>query len=531
MNNHLVWNRIALEVYKKYCVGTGKSSIYRTDERLRRQRDLLWLAGINRLPRAVFSGLIIKEMAILLDADRRFFTNILENQKLLSRAKCIWIKLEHWPGIQADEVVDMLIECLPSQLSWTESIIVEADFAADQFTPVGRSISSQLDIPLLSAIHVICPASSHVAYTIAQTIAQLANKPSCDLLFAPNAIHDTHADTFVAPMWIGRQLERNDNLPISSLMFTDMELVPNAAALVRKCHNSLVELKFLHCKFEQLETLLYLDNKPVQYPWLRFIHGALSQTQQQDIRVPPNAFPRLEYVHEMVIHRWQYQAGVVSHLLINTLMGIRLPQLRMLRLRTSRNMTLPLHNLPALRYVRYYTLPELPESLDGRIVVEQFQRLLQVPTLHHLRFYDQLPTVSVLNDLQVGCTELTYLDIGMIVLSFRNIVHMLDCLYRLHTFMFALRNTWTSSQSQQLYTDMLSRSVERLKIYAVGTVPKATVLSPIEEIVSRLPRLAEVAVQEGKHALQAFMNRLKDEQKYSWSSAVADRICIHDTFK
>ncbi|KAJ1739368.1 hypothetical protein LPJ68_004745 [Coemansia sp. RSA 1086] len=512
MTNYLIWQRIALEVYKKYCVGTGKSSIYRTDERLRRQRDLLRISGINRLSRAVFSRFIIKEMAILLDANRSFFKNVIQNQELLSRARCIWIKIEHWPEIQADEAIDMLIECLPQQLSWTESIIVETDLAIDQFRPVGKPINYQLDIPLLNAIHVICPASSHLAYIVAQAIARFANKSSCDLLFAPNAIYATRADTFVSPVWVDRQLEQNVNLPISSLMFTDMELVPNAATLVRKCHNSLVELKFLHCGVEQLKALLYYDNKPVQYSWLRFLHGALNRVEHQDIKVPPNTFPRLEYVHEMVIHRWQYQAGVVSHLLINTLMTIKLPRLRMLRLRTSRNMTLALHNLPALRYVRYYTLSELPESLDGRIVVEQFQRLLQVPTLHHLRFYDQLPTVSVLNGLQVDCTELTYLDIGMIVLSFRNIVHMLDRLYRLHTFMFALRNTWTSPQSQQLHSDALSRSVEKLKIYIIGAMPKSNMLSPVEEIVSRLPLLAEMVVQEGKHALQTFLNRMKDEQ-------------------
>ncbi|KAJ1869784.1 hypothetical protein LPJ55_005131 [Coemansia sp. RSA 990] len=438
MTNYLIWQRIALEVYKKYCVGTGKSSIYRTDERLRRQRDLLRISGINRLSRAVFSRFIIKEMAILLDANRSFFKNVIQNQELLSRARCIWIKIEHWPEIQADEAIDMLIECLPQQLSWTESIIVETDLAIDQFRPVGKPINYQLDIPLLNAIHVICPASSHLAYIVAQAIARFANKSSCDLLFAPNAIYATRADTFVSPVWVDRQLEQNVNLPISSLMFTDMELVPNAATLVRKCHNSLVELKFLHCGVEQLKALLY---------------------------------------------------------------------------------------------VRYYTLSELPESLDGRIVVEQFQRLLQVPTLHHLRFYDQLPTVSVLNGLQVDCTELTYLDIGMIVLSFRNIVHMLDRLYRLHTFMFALRNTWTSPQSQQLHSDALSRSVEKLKIYIIGAMPKSNMLSPVEEIVSRLPLLAEMVVQEGKHALQTFLNRMKDEQKYPWSSAVADRVCINDTFK
>ncbi|KAJ2843897.1 hypothetical protein IWW36_005386, partial [Coemansia brasiliensis] len=192
-------------------------------------------------------------MAILLDIKRSFFKCIAQNHVLLSRAKCIWIKIEHWPGIQADEVIDMLIECLPQRLSWTESIIVEADFVIDQFRPIERSIDYQLDMPLLNAIHVICPASSQLSYAIAQAIAQLTNQPSCDLLFTPNTISVTNADTFVAPIWINRQLEQNANLPISSLMFTDMEHVPNSATLVRQCHSSLVELKFLRCELGQLE--------------------------------------------------------------------------------------------------------------------------------------------------------------------------------------------------------------------------------------------------------------------------------------
>ncbi|KAJ2321088.1 hypothetical protein IWW51_004495 [Coemansia sp. RSA 2702] len=157
-------------------------------------------------------------------------------------------------------------------------------------------------------------------------------------------------------------------------------------------------------------------------------------------------------------------------------------------------MSLKMENLPMLRYVYYYTVSELPELLDGYVVVQQLQRLLQMPTLRHLQLHDQLPTVNVLAKLQVNCLDLQCLDIGMIVLSFGNIA--------------------------------LSESVQLLRMYVVGRMRHSPVLLPTEEIVSRLPRLAKIQLQDGIAAMQDFVRRMKAEQRFAWSAAVADRVSI-----
>ncbi|KAJ2296564.1 hypothetical protein IWW55_005057 [Coemansia sp. RSA 2706] len=208
-------------------------------------------------------------------------------------------------------------------------------------------------------------------------------------------------------------------------------------------------------------------------------------------------------------------------------MEIRLPRLWMLRLRTSPHMSLKMENLPMLRYVYYYTVSELPELLDGYVVVQQLQRLLQMPTLRHLQLHDQLPTVNVLAKLQVNCLDLQCLDIGMIVLSFGNIVHLLQALGRLHTFVFAIRNIWTPAPGIDLVrVQALSESVQLLRMYVVGRMRHSPVLLPTEEIVSRLPRLAKIQLQDGIAAMQDFVRRMKAEQRFAWSAAVADRVSI-----
>ncbi|KAJ2341690.1 hypothetical protein GGF43_006113, partial [Coemansia sp. RSA 2618] len=175
--------------------------------------------------------------------------------------------------------------------------------------------------------------------------------------------------------------------------------------------------------------------------------------------------------------------------------------------------------------VYYYTQSEQAESLDGNVVVRQLQRLMQMPRLRYLRFHDQLPTANILNEMHVRCFNLEYLDIGMIVLSFRNAVHLLSELKHLHTLKCAIHNT--HARSARALSDLgdgaLSWSVQLLRIYVVGHAAQNSGLSPVEEIVSRLPLLTSIQVHDRVNAMYRFVAQMGNEQRFAWSKAVADR--------
>ncbi|KAJ2526554.1 hypothetical protein EV175_007637, partial [Coemansia sp. RSA 1933] len=146
----------------------------------------------------------------------------------------------------------------------------------------------------------------------------------------------------------------NTDMFVTSLVFNDMGLVPQAVELVSACRRQLVSLRFMCCELGRFSQLFRAPDGIVSlgYPYLEKLYGALSNTTNETIpeAVPPNVLPRLLYVHETAIYSWQYQGGVISHLLVNTLLKQRLPKLRAIRARISQDMVLVAENVPELEY-------------------------------------------------------------------------------------------------------------------------------------------------------------------------------------
>ncbi|KAJ2281550.1 hypothetical protein IW141_006585, partial [Coemansia sp. RSA 355] len=93
----------------------------------------------------------------------------------------------------------------------------------------------------------------------------------------------------------------------------------------------------------------------------------------------------------------------------------------------------------------------------------------------------------------------------------------------LHSLKCALSRVWTASGVSLELGDCLSRSVRLLRVYMVG---QAKGVTPVDEIIARLPKLTHVQVQEGAKSIREFVTKMKLERKFSWSARVSDLVHI-----
>ncbi|KAJ2908808.1 hypothetical protein GGI21_002512 [Coemansia aciculifera] len=373
---------------------------------------------------------------------------------------------------------------------------------------------------------------------MARDLATLSGVPLNQLVLSNNR-PNLASHTVMVPLWVDVPLTfepHSRGAAITVLQFSDVDTIEGGAELIRAVRATLQHLVFMRCGYNQLETLLYLPTgEPLQYSNLRAIHGAL--TRDEDSRrfsVPEGAFPRLEYLHEVVECAWQYRMGVASHLLFNKLSEIVLPRLRAICLRTSRRMSLNYAHLPVLEHVTYYTRSEIPERLEGVEVCEQLVNLLRHPRLRFLRYYDQLPAVCLLSSLDIRCSGLAYLDIGLVTISFDNVEHILSALPRLCSFVFAISDRWSMIQPNRGEEILLplSVSVQFLGMYVVAAAAAGelqhddSTLTPSQMVMSRLPLLRKLCLQDGVDDARKFLGCMKQEQRFAWSQEVFDNVEI-----
>ncbi|KAJ2718383.1 hypothetical protein H4S00_003813 [Coemansia sp. D1744] len=432
---------------------------------------------------------------------------ILNCKHLVRRAQTLHIKTHtlHSNSIQA---VIRVLDCLPRELNKLHTITIESNERCTHSEGL-QNWGTCLYMPVLATINVVYNSEflsdlPMLAPILAHTIARCAGKQTGYLE------HNMYSISYpaVAPVWI------DCGQSLTTLVFTNTSVFPSATHAIRLCCKTLETLKFQHCSSNEFAQMMF-NKTPIEYPKLRFIQGALSQPSSP-VFIPRNVFPCLERVHEVAFS----QPHVVPHLLVNTLMGTELPKLQEIVVQMSGHMDLRLNNVPSLRRVRY---GRGIGPTNGRDVVGQLERLFMVRSLRCMRFYDHVPSVHVTSRLCVACVWLEYLDVGTIVLSLQTVVHVLESLCVLHSLKCALSRVWTASGVSLELGDCLSRSVRLLRVYMVG---QAKGVTPVDEIIARLPKLTHVQVQEGAKSIREFVTKMKLERKFSWSARVSDLVHI-----
>ncbi|KAJ2448258.1 hypothetical protein GGF42_005171 [Coemansia sp. RSA 2424] len=425
------------------------------------------------------------------------------------------------------------------------SIIIEASAhvtrsAGYDFSAIGNAVH----MPKLVDIHVVGQFMSErsarlqntAALALARGLATMSGVTLRGLTLNKNRPNFV-SHTVVVPLWVNASPTRglhSRGMAVTVLRFSDVDAVEGGAELVRAVRDTLLHLTFMRCSYNQLATLLYsVDGEPLQYPNLCAIHGVLSRGGESRVfNVPKGAFPKLEYLHEAVGYAWQSRMGVVSHLLFNKLSEIELPRLRAIRLRTSRLMTLNHAHLPALEHVSYYTRSELPERLEGPEVCSQLIDLLRHPTLTYLQYYDQLPAVGLLSRLDVKCCNLRYLDVGLITISYENVECILAALSHLCSLTLSISDRWSAIQRKdsRIQLTPLSASVQLLGMYVAAGDPDlqhdSSAVTPSRMIMSRLPMLRKLCLQDSVDSARRFLNLMKQEQRFAWSQNVADNVNV-----
>ncbi|KAJ2887247.1 hypothetical protein H4R27_000044 [Coemansia aciculifera] len=404
------------------------------------------------------------------------------------------------------------------------------------------AIPSVVRMPRLADIHAVdqymnrrsARTLNPAAFAIACGLATMSGVSLTNLM-PNNNWGNIESHDVVAPLWVNMPLSLRSYSHggiVTVLRFSDIDVVEGGVELIRAVRATLLRLMFMRCSYDQLETLLYLANgEPVRYLNLHTIRGALSRDgESRQFDVPEGAFPKLVYLYESVGYAWQHSRGVVSHLLFNKLTEIVLPRLRAIRLRTSRHMSLNRAHLPALEYVTYYTYSQVPESLSGEQVSNQLCCLLRLPNLLYLRYYDQVPAVCLLSSVDVQCYNLRYLDVGLITISYDNVECILAALPRLCSFILAISDRWSAIQpmQDQLQLVPLSVSVQLLGIYVADTDPvlqfDISAETPLQMIMSRLPMLRKLYLQDDVDGARRFLDSMKHERRFAWSQDVADQV-------
>ncbi|PIA17261.1 hypothetical protein COEREDRAFT_80606, partial [Coemansia reversa NRRL 1564] len=537
-----IWRRVAFEIYREPYRGEElrhTHNIYLSQAYLDRQQELLGFAGVHRISRAAFLKYIYLYPAILLDKTGAPSNGFANNKSLITHARALRIKINAFGPVSLTFIITQFLKWLPKELPRLEWIAIEAaTLIENESSRKPIEDLPKIYMPRLNNVHVICghctdtDPSNMLAPAIAEWLATMSTISLTKMDVNWNLLHP--GTEFVAtPLWVdSSQLVRGAvyQSSITTLIFNDMELINEAPLLIRASRSTLEYLTFLCCDYSRLRDILYLDEKPLSYPRLKCLYGALSYIRQEKKRfaVPRNAFPNLEYVYEMFLYKWQHQARVVSQLLISVLSTICLPRLRNLRIHASRTMHLNIENLPALTQVHYYTMFGITETIGGKDVVENLQNLLAIPSLRYLKYEDQLPTTRVvLSDVGICCLELVRMDLRMVMMSYDTIVRLFNILKHLQMFMSAINNTWYGQSLRRM--SPLSKSVQLLRFYVVGDYGGISDRSPVEEIVVQLPTLLELRLYENTRAMKALLNQAGDRNLYEWSAHVAKHVKIKRT--
>ncbi|KAI8320199.1 hypothetical protein GQ54DRAFT_225346 [Martensiomyces pterosporus] len=519
--------------FKPQVASTFDDEYYRT-----RQETLQTLASTCTTWREVLLKSIYRDLFIVINRDGKSRNYIPASS--LASVHSLYIKVDaadNAPMFPQDIVVE-LGRVLPGELTNLSRVIVDARgpvAAGSSGSAASGSASVRLQFPALQSVCVRAKVrgnsqrvSNTVGYAAAECIARAADSNLVPLEINNAQLPDrpdyVEMPAFTKPLSGGTGGGIHH---ITRLVFGNVDLVQHAAAFIRSCANTLEDLSFFICDNDVFRDIVLDNYKPVIYPRLRILRGALSRRREYlQFNVPQGIFPNLEYVYEVALYEWQYRAGVKSHALTNMLTRNGLPSLRKLRVRTSANMHLDTSNLPSLEDVYYYIRSEHPERLSGDAVIDHFRRLLEVPTLRTLTFYDQLPAVHLNPYLKVECQYLTYLDVGLATFPYFNIEDLLASLKHLHTFSFAINNVWPGNDEPKLSNAPLSLSLQFMGLYVItpGFLPPGT--SPSEAVLARLPSLTKLHLQNGVENVRQFFNKMKHQNAFEWSARVADTIKV-----
>ncbi|KAJ2464639.1 hypothetical protein GGI03_003106 [Coemansia sp. RSA 2337] len=544
----VVWRHIVRQILSSFDAEVDQPDYRMLAWAIIRQLELARLASVCAQLRRVLVENMYAKCVFILDSSGEPLNRLVHNKTLVARyAKTLYIKIATTEPVDPGTITAKLVQLLPTELPLLQSIVLEATApispnAGNDF----GAIPSVVRMPKLVDIHAISQfmnrrsarALTPAVFAIAHGLVRMSGALLSNLM-PDNSWRGIESQDVVAPLWVSmppslEPYSHGGNITV--LRFSDFDTLEGGVELVRAVQATLLRLTFMRCGYNQLETLLYLANgEPVRYPNLHTIRGALSRVgESRPFDVPEGAFPKLMYLYEAVGYAWQRSRGVVSHLLFNKLSEIVLPRLRAIRLRTSRNMSLNRAHLPALKHVTYYTRAQVPESLSGEQVSNQLHNLLRLPNLLYLRYYDQVPAACLLQSVDVRCHNLRYLDVGLITISYDNVECILAALPRLCSFTLAIINQWSAIQpmTHQPQSVPLSVSVQRLGIYAAGAHPDPDydydlgTEAPLEMILSRLPMLRKLYLQDNVDATRRFLDSMKNERRFAWSQDVADQVDV-----
>ncbi|KAJ2062102.1 hypothetical protein GGI17_002669 [Coemansia sp. S146] len=487
-----------------------------------RQQILVKLASVCAQLRRVLVEHIYDECVFILDSSGEALDHLAHNKGLVARyARTLYIKIIATEPVDPSTITAKLAQLLPTTLPLLQSIVLNVTAPIDPDAENDSdAIPSVVRMPRLADIHAVDQYMNRrsarilnpAAFAIACGLATMSGVSLTNLMPNNNwgniELHDV-----VAPLWVNMPLSLGPYSHggiVTVLRFSDIDVVEGGVELIRAVRATLLRLTFMRCSYDQFETLLYLANgEPVRYPNLHTIRGALSRDgESRQFDVPEGAFPKLVYLYESVGYAWQHRRGVVSHLLFNKLTEIVLPRLRAIRLRTSRHMSLNRAHLPALEHVTYYTHSQVPESLSG----------------------EQVPAVCLLSSVDVQCYNLRYLDVGLITISYDNVECILAALPCLCSFILAISDQWSAIQPMQDQPQLvpLSVSVQLLGIYAADTDPvlqfDISAETPLQVIMSRLPMLRKLYLQDNVDGARRFLDSMKHERRFAWSQDVADQV-------
>ncbi|KAJ1800316.1 hypothetical protein LPJ59_001192 [Coemansia sp. RSA 2399] len=547
----VVWRRIAFHYHNQHAPEPSESEARRFDQLLAQTRQMLHVASINRTSRTAFVDYIYRDAAVLVDECGTPSHRFIRNTRMLTRARSLYIKVESQiDRVWSRDVVCGIRRLLPDHMPHLVNIVVESTKLEGPLTlcgPVFREGPKKLSAPRLGVVHVIDltmdrdEVNRH-EYSLALRVAGYVAEFALAGLKQVEAIEDTRRPAqypLAYPIYTSGDLGLEDETFTSSLEFSDMGLVPQAIRLVVACRARLVSLKFLCCELHHFIGLFRApDGSNQRYPYLEEMRGALSNNTSSRDNIgrpvfPPDVLPRLLHLHEITTYAWQHQRGVISHLLVDTLTTSVLPRLRSIRTRASQTMTFASESVPRLEYASYYSQSEFPEYMSARVVLDQFRRLLTHRGIRYIRYYDQVPPLQLTSaHLEIKCTALQSLDMGIIIVSFDAIVELLRKLKQVHTLYCTINNGEVVPQERvtELGDRPVSESVSILGMCIADNRPlrlaRVAAREPSDEILCRLPNLRQLQIQGDVDRICELFNRQKDEDRFEWSAKVAEQVEI-----
>ncbi|KAJ1966439.1 hypothetical protein GGI12_000083 [Dipsacomyces acuminosporus] len=432
-----------------------------------RQLQLQKLASVGRFWRNSLHSQLYKDLYIVIDQNGRSRSYI--PAECLQYVLTLYLKVNSCQdsnaGVNPLDIVAELQRILPGDMPHLARIVVDStkvDGTATVLGPNddyddanggngGSSVAQlKLRFPALQCIRInatVCGMSGGVirtvGYAAARCIAQAA-----DSSLVPLGINDTPLPTkpFDVDMPIfTRSLSStgggSGDIYITRLAFTDVSLIADAAILIKRCASRLEELSFLLCHSDIFRQIVTQSYKPVYYPKLRILIGAICRgSEYMQFTVPSGVFPKLEYLYETAIYEWQYAHEVRSHLLTEMLTKSGLPSLRQLQVKTSTSMNLDTTNLQKLVDVCYYNKAERHDDTHEETVKRLFERLMGLPELRTLTLHDNVPSFFMSTPFDVQCMYLTYLNLGTATMPHFNLEYLLLMLKHLRTLFLGMEN-------------------------------------------------------------------------------------------